>query len=320
MKFMNFLAFDKHLKQSYPNHLAPCYALIVIDEEERQSISKSVIALLKKAHPDLTVLKTKELDVVLTELHSPSLLGDLPLIYFDQVHKLTKKQWPQLLAAIGSLPDRAHLILGLQNIKGCPDLAKESKRTLVTLDLSKEKPWDKDKRIADQLLMKAASFNKTLARDALDYLLQAVGPELTFLESALEKLSIYVGDENIIDLKAARSLVRPSKEQTTWQIAEGLVWDKRIPRKIDSKDFPMLIGSLRYQLELGLCIATDPSLLSTRYKTLRPRTLSRCQSFGYSSAYFQNGLKALLDAERAFKNRVSDGSLCFDLFAGKLLR
>ena len=114
--------------------------------------------------------------------------------------------------------------------------------------------------------------------------------------------------------------MRPSKQQTTWQIAEGLVWDKRLPRKIDSKDFPMLIGSLRYQLELGLCIATDPSSVSTRYKTLRPRTLSRCQGFGYKADYFQNGLKALLDAERAFKNGVSDGSLCFDLFAGTLLR
>ncbi|MCB1117365.1 MAG: hypothetical protein KDK50_02155 [Chlamydiia bacterium] len=319
MKFQNFSAFGKHLREAFPHNLSQCFALIVPKADERESAACHLISVLQKADPKLKVYKTLDFDKTLLEIQENSLFGDLPLVYLDEVESLNKKQWQELILAIKSLPSGVRLILAGANAKACPTLSTEVKDALVMLDLSAEKPWDREKRIAEQLMQRASENGKTMERACLDYLFQAIGPELGLLEQALEKLICYSGEASHIDLKAAHKLVRPSKEQSLWQVAEKLIWDKVLPRRVESNDFPMLIGALRYQLELGLCMTLTPEQLKERFPTLRDRSLSKFQNYRYPAQYFERALRALYTSERAFKNGVSDGSLCFDLFAGKLL-
>ena len=103
--------------------------------------------------------------------------------------------------------------------------------------------------------------------------------DLALLLSEVDKLACYVGQKPVIDINAARALVMPSKEQSTWSIAEELVWQRRLPRRIESNDFPILIGSIRYQLELGLTLAVSPETVSEKYPKLRPRSLDKFRKF-----------------------------------------
>ena len=318
MKFQNSSAFEKHLREAFPHNLSQCFALIIPRADERESAACQLITVLQKADPKLKVYKAFDFDKTLIEIQENSLFGDLPIVYLDGVETMSKVQWKELIAAIKYLPPGVRLILAGANIKTCSNLSTQAKDCLVMLDLTAEKPWDRERRIAEQLMKKVSENGKTMEPACLDYLMQAIGPELGLLEQALEKLICYVGDTAHIDLKAAHKLVRPSKEQSLWQLAEKLIWDKVMPRRVESNDFPMLVGALRYQLELGLCMTIAPEQLKERFPTLRDRSLSKYQNYRYPAQYFQKALQALYTSERAFKNGVSDGGICFDLFAGKL--
>lgn len=318
MKFQNSSAFEKHLREAFPHNLSQCFALIIPKADERESAACHLITVLQKADPKLKVYKTLDFDKTLVEIQENSLFGDLPIVLLDGIESLAKKQWQELIPAVKSLPPGVRLILTGANAKSCPTLSSQAKDSLVMLDLTAEKPWDREKRIAEQLMKKVSENGKTMERACLEYLMQAIGPELGLLEQALEKLICYTGNVGHIDLKAAHKLVRPSKEQSLWQLAEKLIWDKVLPRRVESNDFPMLIGALRYQLELGLCMTLTPEQLKERFPTLRDRSLSKYQNYRYPTQYFQKALQALYTSERAFKNGASDGGICFDLFAGKL--
>ena len=147
----------------------------------------------------------------------------------------------------------------------------------------------------------------------------AIGPDLTLLSMELEKLICFVGKKQTIDLSAAHALVTPSKEQSSWQIAEQIVWERKLPRKIASNDFPVLIGSIRYQLDVGLALHTlSADEFQQCYPKLRPRTLDKYRGYRLPANYFKKGLLALYKAERLFKDGVSNGGLCLDLFIGHL--
>lgn len=303
MKFSDFVAFEKHLRDAYPHHFAPVYALIVPHDDERRAIADSIVMRILKAHPHMRCVRTDAIEVVDAECESQSLFGDLPVIVFDPALKGVK---------LPQVPEGIHLILG------CPKVVSEITSDMIVLDLSKEKPWDREKRLGQQLIQKASAEGKQLERPALDYLLQAIGPEWGLLTSELDKLICFVGERSKIDLPAARSLVRPSKHQNNWQLAEKCIWERQFPSRVEAGDFPMLVGALRYQLELGYVIATDPENVSTRFPKVRPHTLANLKNYRLPASYFKKGLVALYEAEKRFKNGISNAMLCLEIFMGHI--
>ncbi len=302
MKFSDLKDFKSHLKASIPQGLGPVFQLIIPNDDERALVADQLVSLILKLNPNLRLVKTEDPDLAQNELDCYSILGDYPLIYLDKIKKTFTIE----------VPDGAYLILGMpKSVAKLPEG--------ITLDLSKEKPWDKDTRIKEQVLAKAIKSKKQLEHGALEYMFSAIGPDLALLNRELEKLICYVGEKNTIDLAAAQTLVTPSKEQSTWQIAEQLVWEKRLPKRIASSDFPILVGSIRYQLEVGLALhAFSPEEFQERYPKLRPRTLDKYRGYRLPASYFKKGLQALYKAEWLFKDGVSDGGLCLDLFTGHL--
>ena len=302
MKFSDINAFNEHLKATLNEGLSPIFKLIIPNDDERAEVADQLVKFILKYKPHLRFVKTEDLEVAQNELNCYSLLGDYPLIFLDKIKK----------TFTFSVPDGAYVILGMPK-----SVAKLPEGTV--LDLSKEKPWDKDKRIKQQIFAKAQKSGKQLEHGALEYMFSAIGPDLALLSRELEKLVCYVGEKQSIDLAAAQTLVTPSKEQSTWQIAEQLVWERRLPRKIASNDFPVLVGSIRYQLEVGEALhSLSADQFQERYPKLRPRTLDKYRGYRLPRSYFQKGLLALYKAERLFKDGVSNGALCLDLFVGHL--
>ncbi|MCB1109274.1 MAG: hypothetical protein KDK44_06420, partial [Chlamydiia bacterium] len=272
------------------------------NDEERQAIADYIIRIILKSNDNLRLVKTEDPEIAQNELYCFSLLGDYPVIYLDKIKKIFTP----------SVPRGAFLILGMSK-----PMAKLPEG--VTLDLSKEKPWDKDKRIKDQIVSKAQAAGKPLDHPALEYLFGAIGPDQALLERELEKLICFAQDKKSIDLTSVQTLVMPSVQQSTWQIAEQIVWEKRLPKQISSNDFPVLVGSIRYQLELGLALCTlTPEQFQEHYPKLRPRAVDKYRNCHLPLSFFEKGLQALYKAERLFKDGISNGGLCLDLFMGQL--
>ena len=100
---------------------------------------------------------------------APDLFGSKPVVLVDEVEKFEKKEM-QILA--DHFPTQSYLLLGAR--KKVP-LASAVEKEGIVLDLSEEKPWDRDKRIAEQLVEKVQKAGKRIASDVLPLLLEQVG-------------------------------------------------------------------------------------------------------------------------------------------------
>lgn len=328
MKYQNISAFDKHLREGFPQHLSLVYMIVTSCDFERQKMFDKIISLLKRKEPSSNVsyfdATVTSIETPLEELNTKSLFGGSNVVIFDRVDKV--KDHEKLIHYIACPSHDACLILGATSLKGVSDLYQKGKKEVVVLDLSDEKPWDRRRRLADWLVSEAKLDNKTLSSDVAAYLLDHTGLDMPGLHQELIKLVCYVGDRPIITIQDAKVISSSLNLATGWQLAEGVIWGREFVSADKTADLSfllMFIGQLRYQLQTGLQIAQlldKPHEISRCFPQLRPQTLDKYISGARqkTAAYFYKGLNALFDLELAAKSSQIDTSLLFDRFIGKL--
>jgi len=328
VKFSSVVAFDKHLKEAFPAHLAPIFLVVTpCDYERRKNIDK-ISSLLQKKDPHLRIVRLSglesPLEQVKEELLTPSLWGGLTLVVYTEADKVKNN------AFLGDrFPPGAHLILGASGFKSVSELYQKGKKDVVALDLSDEKPWEKERRLQDWLLEQARLQQKTLNSDVVHYLMQHLGPDLATLDQELTKLICYVGDKPRIELEDAKAICGTRDLFTGWQLAEKIVWERATALGEKLSDLGFLfpfIGQLRYHLQLGYRLAelvenkASPGDIKHHFPTLRPQQLEKfiSQARVRRPSFFHRGLEALYHLEFASKSSPLDISVLFDLFQARL--
>lgn len=246
------------------------------------------------------------MDTLFEEINSPSLFSEQKVIVCDEIEKLKEK----------SLPLASDLVLILMG-KGEPTFYDSVKKEAVTLDLTKEKPWERKSRLERWLLENAKSRGKKLASDTAAYLLEFGSDDFASLVQELEKVLLYAGDEKEITLEMLKKVTTLSPSQTGWQLSEALIWGGALSRRSiqELDDIYGLIGQIRYQLNLGLSIASGeepPKLSPKRLDKLKPLAAK------LTSSYFSDGLKLLFDLELKMRSGITDHTLLIDYYYAKL--
>lgn len=331
MKFSSITAFDKHLKEAFPDHLAPIFLVITsCDYERRQNIDK-ITALIQKKDPSVRLVRLTgledPLEQVKGELLTPSLWGGLTLVIYEAVDKVKNN------AALGDLfahfPPGVHLVLGASGFKAVSALYQKGKKEIVVLDMSDEKPWEKERRLQEWLVHAAKLQQKTINSDVVHYLMQHLGPDLATLDQELSKLLCYVGDKPRIELEDAKAICGTRDLFTGWQLAEKIIWDRgaSLGEKLSDLGFLFpFLGQLRYHLQLGFRLAelieakATPGDIKHHFPTLRPQQLEKFSSLAKArkSPFFSRGLQLLYNLEFASKSSPLDIGVLFDLFQAKL--
>ena len=121
----------------------------------------------------------------------------------------------------------------------------------VVFDMSEEKPWDKEKRLAEQIVERVQTAGKRLAPDAVPLLFERLGTDLALMDSEMDKLICFVGEKPTIDRSDVFRISASSRKNTLWQTAEEIVWDGGAAA-LDPESFHGLVPILRSQLQLGL--------------------------------------------------------------------
>jgi DNA polymerase-3 subunit delta len=328
VKFSSISAFDKHLKEAFPHHLAPIFLLVTPCDYERQKNIDKISSLIQKKDPTVRVVRLSglesSLEQVKGELMTPSLWGGLTLVIYTEVDKVKNN------AALGDhFPPGVHLILGASGFKAVSELYQKGKKEVVALDLSDEKPWEKERRLQEWLVEQARLQQKNLHSDVVHYLMQHLGPDLATLDQELTKLICYVGEKNHIALEDAKAICGTRDLFTGWQLAEKIVWERAtsLGQKLNDLGFIFpFIGQLRYQLQLGYRLSellekkTSPSDIKHHFPTLRPQQLEKftTQAKARRPVFFHRGLEALFQLEFAAKSSPLDIGVLFDLFQAKL--
>lgn len=318
MKYQNVKSFEKHLLSAYPDHLCRVYLIALADDCERsqvlQLLAQKVLpqdGMPQRFSPDC------ECRDLFDALQSPSLFGGDAVVLLDGCEALKKKDCEKISEFLEKSPLCGYLLLGS---RGKTPLAKIVEKMGVTLDMSEEKPWDKEKRLTETVSDIAKKEGKRLSPDAIPLLFERLGMDIAMLTQEIFKLACYVGDRLTIERSDIFQMCAPTSNSTLWQMAEEIIWEGG--GSFDPSIFPGIIFSLRPQLQLGLKITTlleegvPPQEWTAYFPKMWPRTLEKRkeQAERKGSFYFKNGLDMLFKIESLSRTSSIQPEALFDLF------
>lgn len=240
MRYQNFRAFRKHLASAAPDHLCRCYLAAVSDDYERAIAIGAILSYFKERprialNGDSAVCRT-----VADALLSPSLFGGEPVVVVDEAEKMGKKELQALSDLAGRSPLYGYLICGARSKT---PLTASFEKAGVVFDLSEEKPWDKEKRLAEQIAERVQNAGKRLASDATSLLFERLGSDAALLDSEIDKLICFVGERPMIERSDVFRISASSRASTLWQAAEEIVWEGELPA-VDPASFHGLVPAL----------------------------------------------------------------------------
>ncbi len=333
MKYQNLSAFEKHLQQAAKVHLSRVFLVISSCPYERKKIVEKIIVAIRTEQRDVH-FHTQEaspgsLEEQINGLNTFSLLSGKQVLYLDSIDKLKKNGLVLLAEYVAHPSPFAYLLLGASTSKALSELYAKGKKELIVCDLSEEKPWDRKDRLRRTLLDKAVKAGKQLSGDAVGYLLENIGLNLSGLEQELVKLITYVGDRREITLQDVHVLCGVQKSLNAWQLAEAIVWKESLPRSEEPVDLAMLLSlfsPLRLQLQQGLILSVLVERGAAQEEIVhylpmvKPAALEKMMLIvkRRHSGFFKRALDLLFDIELLTKNSSFEPGLLLDLVLTKM--
>lgn len=291
MKYVKIDSFEKHLDEALPDHPSEVYFILMEDPFERRFVAERISKKIgfEVIHCDN--------DQLLEELESPSLFSNKRTLICDEA---IEKEIPKV-------EDYVLIFTG----KEAPPFYKKMEKEGTTLDLIREKPWDRKSRLQRWLLECARDRGKALSVDGATYLIHFSHVDFAMLLQELDKIIAYSGVEKKLSLEMVKEICSLDPIQNGWQISEAVVLGGTV--HYGEIDLYTLIGQLRYQLQLGLQIA-----LAKEPPKTSPKKIERFRRSGLNSSYFTEGLKELFNLEMKMRSNISNHGLLFDQFRAKL--
>lgn len=308
--------------------LSNLYLLAVGCSFERKKIAEKIASFIPSSAFYHSNLEVSSLESVLDELNTGSLFQEKVVVFLEGIEKL--KKWDALLKYIQNPNKEAFLILGVSSLKPVADLYQKGKKEIVALDLSEEKPWEKESRLQQFIVEEVKKKGKRLSHEAVRFLIENVGLERAALTQEIAKVVCFVGAKENVELQDLQAICSFQNETQGWQWAEGVVWtqDKmKIPSQIEDLGFiVLLIGQLRYHLQQGYQLSSlleynmAPQEIATKFPQLKKGGFEKHIGIARQkkSAYFLSGLNALYKLELGVKTSLFSPSLLFDRFLATL--
>lgn len=320
MRYQNLKSFQKHLSSAAPHHLCRIYLIAMADDFERTKVLDALLSYFPESFPTRFNGNDLILRDLLDAMQSPSLLGGDPIILLDEMEKIAKKDLQTLFA---HLTTGCYLFLGSRTKS---PFAADVEKQGVILDLTDEKPWDKEKRFVEQLVEKAKNSGKRLSPDAVQFLFERLDKDPALLENELNKLICYVGEKTSIEKEDIARISASSRTHTLWQTAEEVIWEGGKFPPLDSTSFHGLLPILRSQLQLGLKLTSliDSKCPSQEWSThlpkIWPKTLEKrsAQAARLGTPFFKKGMEKLFEIELLSRNQSTQYGALLDFFRSYL--
>lgn len=281
MKFHHFAAFEKHLQETSDEHLSHLYAIICFSFTEKEVLLKVLHKRLKRKFPDIELEKidySKGINAILGAAEN-SLFCRSKCICIKNIEKISDKE----SKVLESLVERGDpLILLSDSSLGLKQFYQKCKKDLVVIDLTSEKPWEKEERFQKWALSYLKRYDKSLNSLDMKTLIQSAQ---TFddVKQELDKLCLYCQSDKVISQEAFKDVCKFSKQSALWKISEEIVFQKNMTKvsqlfqnAFEISDMQALFGNLRFHLELALLLKSDPKKeLDKAYRNIPLKTLEK---------------------------------------------
>jgi hypothetical protein len=313
MKYSNLAAFQRHLKESSPNHFSKIYAVVIGDTYERRFYAGKMVKLFRHFKPQM-----KEEWCSLAGGLEGSLFDEERILLISLPEKGKKDSLQALAKTLKSVSEKDKVVVIGESLP--LEFYEILKGEMVVLDLSGEKPWEKEKRYKEELIKEAKMQGKRLDVQSVNLLVDRTGVDFAVLLSELNKLITFVGNGLEILPQHVEAMTPITREQNFWNIAEGLVFEQGgKTAKVDFYDlseFLAFLGQVRFYLYGGLEIYQQISLKQQlKFRNMRPQQIEKyeflCKEKG--DAYFVGKLKAVFEIEVLAKSYGTNLSVLWEM-------
>ncbi len=309
-----------------PRGLPRLYLIAIGDDFERRQAVDAVLS--RSLPPDAIPIRMQgaqaSLAAVFDALNSPTLLGPEPAVVVEEVDK---KLIESLSVRLKEPLSFGCLILTSKQKIHAPWIEQHG----AVLDLTEEKPWDKEKRWRETLLEQVHKAGKKIAPEAVAWMMEHLDRNAALASHEMDKLLCYAADRMSIELQDVQKICSESRMAAAWTVAEDLVWEKTFqPHAADLHDpsfFHVFLSAVRQQMQIGakmhaLAEGKIPfSKWGDYFPKVWPKALEKkaqgCQRL--SSSYFRKGIEILFEIEMMSKSGSISSELLLDVLRLRLM-
>ncbi len=305
MKFTNVKAFQKHIETASIEHLCNVYLILDPESYIQQKVAKKLLDLHKNPEiytgAELTLQKLSEI------LETHSMFSENKVVCIYEISKLTKPLLKKLLQATEKKRDPLRLILTAASM---PKELSAFNKSGIILDLTQEKPWDRDKRLMFEIVQKFSENQLKISSALASQMVKMSDSKAAIIDQEIEKLICYLNGKNEVcreDLK----LLGSYSQSSLFKIGQALLENnlKEALFLIHSHKFPMmlLIYSLRTIFQRNFRIkGLAVKDIGQYYPQLRGTFLDKNIQWSaqHTSEQFKKMLAILFEIELIAKNQT----------------
>jgi DNA polymerase III subunit delta len=327
MKYTQWQAFEKHLKEAAPRYFSQAYLILGKDSFERKRAIDRLTAFLLPSQnsPSLgfqsfdgAELKPEQLQ---QELETFSFFTTKRVLLIQQADKLSKPCQEKCLAYFSHPIPSLTLIFSAPSFPGNSSFYKKAEQVGIVLDIEEEKPWQKEKTMQEWVKTQADLLGKKIENSTSHHLIKQVGTDAATLHQELQKLACYLGSRNEIKITDITAICTGTSQDTIWQLGEALFHGNgsaamRISKSLlqDGTPFLVLLRQIRtqFQTEFHVCSILanggTPNDISRQFPYMKGNLLDRhiqmAQNYGLKR--FKEALLSIDQADRQAKNSGID--------------
>jgi DNA polymerase-3 subunit delta len=253
VRYDNFRAFQKHVKDAFPLYVSPVHLIIGKNAIENQ---EAVHFLLDLFLPNKEVRKLSLIQLeasqleemqLSTALHSFTLFSKTRVIWIQNIDKLKKNVQELLEKFCSHFVSQQNIILSSSSpIVKNSTFYKTIEKQGSILEFIEMKPWEKEKQLMDWLPKQAALSSIKISYAACQKLIKQIGLDAAILSQELEKIICYCGKREEITIEDVEKIGSYQSHETIWRLGEA-IFDRDVKTALEvSRAF--LLDNLPYHL------------------------------------------------------------------------
>lgn len=278
-------------------------AIFTGDERDGKHISQEILSRLKGKHPGIQSISLSggdsAVDSWVHEWQGEDLFASHRCFILSSIDSLSSPSLEKIFTSIEKCPSSTYFIfLSEGKVDKQKKFSAKATEGLI-LDLRKEKPWDKQKRLSEAMISFALLQKKRISLEEAMKWIGVLGLDIYRLESEILRYCLLFPEHK--EIKATSSFLSAQKEYKTWQIVDQLLFGEVqfTAPDLDGYELTSVFSQLKSRLHLAIAIK-EKNEEAMKEWMISPSMLAKQkpQMEAYPVIYYLRVLSSVYEGER----------------------
>ncbi len=319
MKYNRVGSFEKHLSEASPSHLSEIYLLIDPEDYVQKKKARSIPP--PGAYREFFDESSVRASVLSDFFEMPSMFAKEKWGIFVGVDLFSKNISEKLFRYCSHLPENIRVVLTAS--VSLPEFKKLEKKA-VSLDLSGEKPWEREERYRFYIQKEFDKNNCRISPVLANAFLKKCGIKEAFIDREIEKMVCYLKDRREFREKDL-DLLQENFRFTLFKIGRDILENRleealHVIRSLRPPALSVLYAIRNLYRQCYRMKELPPDQWEKHFPQVKGNLLQKNKEWvdRHSGRYFQEGLKILFDGELFLKTEKIEEEFFLRLLIFKL--